>query len=221
MTSLAPRSSMARFRFLPNALTVARIGLAAAFPLADADPRVALLLAALATEGLDGFLARRYGWTTRLGRMLDPVADRVLFASVAITLLVEGRLSGWMALLLGARDLLFVQGVAVMAMRGRWRPLGRMKPRASGKVTTALQYAALFCLVVDLPPPWPLAIAAFVCGIVAAIQYYCDARRLWPAHEVTDAARPDPGQAPVDGPASAAPRFARDAAARRSDGSVA
>jgi phosphatidylglycerophosphate synthase len=164
--------------FIPNLLTVLRFLLAFAFPFAGAEARVALLVGALLTEFLDGQFARRFGWESRAGRILDPIADRALFGTVAITFLVEGRLDGWTLGALGARDALVVLGALWCAARGQARVLRTMKPRLAGKVTTALQYVVLLCLVFGIAPPWPLALATLAVGLVAAGQYLADARRL-------------------------------------------
>ena len=164
-------------RFIPNALTVLRFVLAAAFPFADERARIALLLAALLTEFLDGQIARLCHWESRVGRMLDPVADRFVFAAVALTFLVERRMSPWALAALGARDVLEALGALWLVSRGRARVLRALKPRLAGKVATALQYAALLCLVFGLPLPWPLPAATFAVGLWAAAQYLADARR--------------------------------------------
>ena len=165
-------------RRVPNALTVLRVALAGAFPFVPAGARVATLGAALLTEYLDGALARRFGWTSRFGRVLDPVADRCLFGAVAVTLVLDGALTGLELALLGTRDLLVALGVAHAAARGQARVLAKMHPRPAGKLTTALQYVALFWVVLGAQVPGPLLAATLATGVLAAIQYYADFRRL-------------------------------------------
>lgn len=163
---------------IPNALTVLRIALAGAFPFAPAPWRAALLATALLTEYLDGALARRFGWTSRFGRVLDPIADRCLFGAVAVTLLLDGGLTGAQLAALGARDVLIALGALVAAARGHGRVLAKMRPRPAGKLTTALQYAALFCVVLGVGLPGPLLAATLAIGVFAAVQYFADFRRL-------------------------------------------
>ena len=172
------RLRAAVLRRIPNALTVLRFALAGAFPFVPAGARVGVLVAALLTEYLDGALARRFGWTSRLGRVLDPIADRCLFGVVAVTFVLEGALSGLELAALGARDLLVALGALVAAARGRARLLGRMHPRAAGKLTTALQYVALLCVALGAGLPAALLAATLVAGVVAAAQYFVDFRRL-------------------------------------------
>lgn len=163
---------------LPNALTVARIGLALAFPFVPAQWRLPVLATALLTEFLDGALARRFGWTSRFGRVLDPIADRCVFVAVAMTLLVDGAITPWQLLALGARDLLVAGAALTVTALGQTAALGRMRPRLSGKLTTALQYAALFWVLLVPPLPAWLAALTLATGLLAAAQYLLDFRRL-------------------------------------------
>jgi phosphatidylglycerophosphate synthase len=163
---------------LPNALTVLRIPLAFAFPFVPEHWRLWVLGAALATEYLDGALARALRVTSRFGRVLDPIADRCLFGAVIVTLLVDGRVAPWQLAALGARDLLVAAGALWAVARGERALLAKLRPRMPGKVTTVLQYAALFWVLVAPPLPLWLVAATFVLGVFAAGQYLRDYRRL-------------------------------------------
>jgi cardiolipin synthase len=164
-------------RWLPNALTIARLALAIAFAWSPPGWRPAVLLAALSTEVLDGALARTFGWESQFGRMLDPVADRVLFVAVALTLLADGSLSFTSLLMLGARDALEMPGALWVTVWGDRSALARLYPRHAGKLTTALQYAAMLCIVFGVDPPALLMFATLLLGLLAAGQYGADYRR--------------------------------------------
>jgi phosphatidylglycerophosphate synthase len=166
------------FSFIPNALTLLRFALAAGFPFADDSWRIALLVAALLTEFFDGVIARRLGWESRLGRILDPIADRCLFGAVIVTFLVEERLSWWELGALGARDLLVALGALWIMLHGEGRVLRKMAPRFAGKLTTALQYVALLCVVLGIAAPVWLVGGTCALGLWAAAQYFRDYRRL-------------------------------------------
>jgi CDP-diacylglycerol---glycerol-3-phosphate 3-phosphatidyltransferase len=90
----------------------------------------ALFLAAMATDQIDGWLARRQGRTTPLGSLLDPLADKVLVLSTLIVLIDEGIFPGWMVAAIVARELL-VSGLRLAAVeRGvviHARDLGKLK----------------------------------------------------------------------------------------------
>lgn len=161
-------------RHLPNALTMLRLALALGFAWLPEGWRLGALILALSTEVLDGALARRFGWESRLGLVLDPIADRALFLAVALTLLAEGSLSLTALLLLGTRDLLQLPGAAWAVVRGRMNAVAQLRPRLAGKATTALQYLAAFGVVLGLAPPAPLLAAASLLGGFAAGQYFAD-----------------------------------------------
>ena len=129
-----------RLAWLPNLLTLARIGLAPwiGLKIAQTDYAVALPLLAAAgvTDAADGFLARRLGWQSSLGAKLDPVADKLLAATVFVALAANGSLPGWMLWLVLGRDLLIL-GFAVWAFRAGVR--AELKPTLWGKLSTLLQ----------------------------------------------------------------------------------
>ena len=104
---------------LPNALSIFRL---ACIPLVliflNIPGRWGSLLAGLffclaaVTDFLDGFFARRYGAVTALGKMLDPLADKILISSAMIMLIPLGRIPVWMVIVIIAREM------AVTALRG-------------------------------------------------------------------------------------------------------
>jgi CDP-diacylglycerol---glycerol-3-phosphate 3-phosphatidyltransferase len=122
---------------IADALTVARI-VAAPFVIGlyewgfdgHAYWATALFIAAMATDQVDGWLARRQGRTTPLGSLLDPVADKVLVLATLIVLVDAGAFDGWMVAAIVARELL-VSGLRLAAVeRGiviGARDLGKLK----------------------------------------------------------------------------------------------
>src|SRR5262245_34651574 len=97
-------------RHLPNALCVLRMLLVVpvvALLVREAWPETLWLFAfAAATDGLDGFLAKRFGWTSKLGKALDPLADKILLVGVFSTLAFMGRVPVWLAATAVARDVI-------------------------------------------------------------------------------------------------------------------
>lgn len=164
-------------RHLPNALTILRLGLAVAFPWIPAGWRLGVLLTALLTEVLDGALARAFHWESRFGRVLDPVADRALFLSVALSLVADGSLEWTGLAMLGARDALVALGALWVTVRGHMWVLSRLRPRAAGKTTTALQYVAVSCALLGIAPPALILVATLLIGLLGAVQYGADYRR--------------------------------------------
>ena len=106
----------------PNAVTLVRLLLmpVCAYLLATGRYGWGLVLTALvgSTDWVDGWLARRTGQVSRLGQLLDPLADRLLIASVAIALVVRGVVPWQAAVLLVARDLVLLCGWPILKRRG-------------------------------------------------------------------------------------------------------
>jgi len=106
----------------PNAITLLRLVLmpVCAWLLATQHYGSGLVLTALvgATDWVDGWLARRIGQVSRLGQLLDPFADRLLIASVAVALLVRQVLPWQAAALLLGRDLVLLAGWPLLRRRG-------------------------------------------------------------------------------------------------------
>ncbi|MDE2089174.1 MAG: CDP-alcohol phosphatidyltransferase family protein, partial [Gammaproteobacteria bacterium] len=104
-------------RDLPNLISVLRmlLVLPVVALLMTEHYREALLLFGLAglSDALDGFLAKRYGWTSRLGAVLDPLADKILLVSSYIALGWLRLLPLWLVAAVIVRDLVIVIGAAV------------------------------------------------------------------------------------------------------------
>ncbi len=123
----------------PNLITLARL---CAVPLAfwlvidrAMGAAFGLFVAAGVSDAVDGWLARRAG-TTRLGAMLDPVADKALLVTMYVTLAAVGALPIWLATLVVFRDLVIVGGVVVLGQLGQ--PVA-IRPLFVSKVNTLLQ----------------------------------------------------------------------------------
>src|SRR3712207_9539353 len=110
---------------VPHALSLSRlfmVPVVVALLLARADGlAAAFFVLAAATDFLDGRLARRAG-PTRLGRILDPVADRLMLSSVAVGVATRGLLPVWGGALLGGRGFLAPLGGIVGGGKGRGHP---------------------------------------------------------------------------------------------------
>lgn len=156
-------------RLLPNALTVLRILLAAPVGLlvARGDLRAALplLAAAALTDAADGFLARRWQATSAIGAYLDPVADKLLAATVFAGLAFAGRLPWWLAGLVLGRDLLILAFAAWAVARTRIR---RFPPSVWGKASTVLQFCLGIACLLDAAAPASWTGAA-VEGLIPAV----------------------------------------------------
>jgi len=126
--------------WLPNLLTLARFPLAfwIAVSIHGGAFREALLLVAAAglTDGLDGWLARRMNTVSRLGTLLDPLADKALLVTVYVSLGASGLVGMWLVWLVVGRDVLILLFAAVAMAFGK---TGRLVPSVWGKLSTAVQ----------------------------------------------------------------------------------
>lgn len=155
---------------LPNLLSASRFPLAAAFLATDATPaRVALIGAASLTDVLDGWLARRQQ-TTRLGALLDPIADKT-FVLVAISaFLIAGELSTLDYFIILLRDFATAIGFLVAYLLEGLDPKN-FKARMSGKAVTVLQLATVLALVLHSPLLRPLVWMVGAGSVWAIVDY--------------------------------------------------
>lgn len=167
---------------LPNLITLARL---AAVPVTvwlmlHQRLETAFTVFALAglSDGLDGWLARRFDRRSRLGALLDPVADKALLVSVFVTLAVLGVLPAWIAALVVLRDALILGGLGLLWRRGQRpaiRPLwiSRLNTLAQiGLAAVALFWAA-FAPPLGSPVPvlvWLVAATTLASGAAYLLQ---------------------------------------------------
>lgn len=158
-------------RQLPNAITVARM--LAVLPLVwllrsgfYRDAALLVLLAG-ASDAIDGWLAKRYGWQSRLGALLDPVADKLLLDACFLGLWGAGHLPTWLAALVVGRDVVILLGAT--AYHWLVQPLAA-RPSLLSKATTLAQVLLVLLLLVHLAWwPLPSGLHAFGIGVVAAL----------------------------------------------------
>src|SRR5215216_4673002 len=165
----------------PNALSLLRlfiVPVVVALVLAGTDGlAAAVFVLAAMTDFLDGRLARRAG-PTRLGQILDPVADRLMLSSVAVVLALRGLLPAWAVAILVGRDLLTLIGSIVVG--------SKVRVNRVGKAATAVLMGAI-ALVVLMPGRVVGEImfyAGFGLSIVAGLMYLRSVRRVLGAGEV-------------------------------------
>jgi len=170
---------MANLRFIPNALCILRMLLVVpvAWLLLRHEYWLTLWVFAFAafTDGLDGFLAKRCGWTSELGKILDPLADKILLVGVFITLAVVGLVPAWLAIVAVMRDVVITAGaIAYSSLYGD--PHGH--PTWISKVNTLCQVMYLLLIVgaeaVHRMPPAALTVLGalvLVTTIVSGIDY--------------------------------------------------
>lgn len=154
---------------LPNVISLSRLVLASLFLVTPSQAaRVAIVAAAGATDMLDGWLARRMRTASRLGAIVDPIADRLFVLTVIAAFLFEGALTWAQTLLLLSRDLATTLGFFVARLVSWLRPV-ELKARLPGKLVTGLQMATLVAVLVapGVVPALVLVVAAVSAVAVA------------------------------------------------------
>ena len=189
---------------VPNALTVMRILLVPVLVVALLDETAngdlfAAIVFALAsfTDAVDGWLARRSGSITTFGKLMDPVADKLLILAALIALVSLNRVAAWVAMVIIAREFAVTatrmaatqQGIVIAA---NWW----------GKAKTIVQVGVIF-LLITFPdtPPWLEALVYVMVAItiVSGVDYFFGLRRLMReaeenrAAKVTKRSEPDAG----------------------------
>ena len=135
---------------IPNLLTLARIAAVPVLILFLYEGRYGAALAVFVlagiTDGLDGWIAKRFKCVTRLGSILDPLADKILIVSTYVMLVLAGDLPFWLILLIGFRDLGIIAGVLVLnTLNGHVQ----MQPSLLSKVNTFLQISLVILVMVE------------------------------------------------------------------------
>jgi cardiolipin synthase len=181
-------------RHLPNLICVARIALVwpIVWALLAANYDLALLLFAVAavSDGLDGFLAKRFGWTSELGKVLDPLADKFLLISVFVVAATIGLVPWWLTIAAVARDVMIVLGALVLRI---WTGPLHTRPSVISKINTLLQLTYLLGVITHAagfgPPPGllaALALLSVVTTLLSGVNYAADfVRTAWGARSKT------------------------------------
>jgi cardiolipin synthase (CMP-forming) len=127
---------------IPNLITIARLVMVPLVIVMIGQGRwmaaFVLFVAAGVSDGIDGYIAKRFDMRSELGAYLDPLADKALLVSIYVTLSVTGALPGWLAVTVVSRDVMIV--AAVILSRLMERPVA-IKPLFVSKITTAAQIA--------------------------------------------------------------------------------
>jgi len=167
---------------IPNSITIFRIILIPIIvvlmltniPYGGILAATIFLFAAL-TDSLDGYLARKWKQTTKLGAILDPVADKLLITAALISLVELGKLSGWIAIVIIGREFAVTGLRVVKAEEGLVIPASKM-----GKLKTISQVTAVMVIMLEqLIYPlaklhlgqWVMYIAVVI-TLVSGIEYF-------------------------------------------------
>ena len=167
---------------LPNALTMARIlavpvvvvALLVEMPNGDIIA-AAVFTAAAITDGLDGYIARSRNSVTTFGKLMDPLADKLLIIGALVSLVSLGRLAAWVAMVIIAREVAVTILRTIAAERGLVIAASWL-----GKAKTVLQIAAVIALIATDPSPASVDVLVYVAlavTIISGADYFFGLRR--------------------------------------------
>jgi CDP-diacylglycerol---glycerol-3-phosphate 3-phosphatidyltransferase len=168
---------------VPNLLTVIRILLVPVLVVAllektnGGDLLAAIVFAvASLTDAIDGWLARSRNWVTTFGKLMDPIADKLLIVAALIALVSLGRLEAWVAMVIIAREFaVTVLRVAAGAQEGVVISASQL-----GKLKTAVQVAMVIALIAVHGRPlwlWVLIYVTVVVTVLSGADYFFGLRR--------------------------------------------
>jgi len=136
---------------IPNLITLMRLLLVVpvAVAILSGEFMLTLVLFAVASvsDGVDGYLARRFDWTSRFGAILDPIADKLMLIVAFLLLTLIGNFPIWLAAVVIGRDLIIVAGATVYhILFGEYE----FSPTLLGKLSTASQFTLVLLNLLDL-----------------------------------------------------------------------
>jgi cardiolipin synthase len=167
-------------RHLPNLICLVRIALIwpTVMALQDGEYWTALVLVAVCavSDALDGWLAKRFNWTSHLGKILDPLADKMLLVALFLTATWNNLVPWWLTAVVVARDVMIGGGAVIYRI---WFGPLYGRPTILSKINTGMQLAVVLAAVLGvatgrLPTPemvTALAIVALLTTIVSGGDY--------------------------------------------------
>ena len=177
-------------RHLPNLICLIRLLLI--WPVAVALHKgqylsaLALFIVAAVSDGLDGYLAKRFGWTSELGKILDPTADKLLLVTVFVQAAWLSLVPWWLTAAVVARDVMI--GLGALIFRLWFGPL-HGRPTRMSKVNTAAQLVYVMLVLLNastgIPPRDVLEACALITlatTVLSGMHYLLTfTRRAWHA----------------------------------------
>jgi CDP-diacylglycerol--glycerol-3-phosphate 3-phosphatidyltransferase len=175
---------------VPNLLTVLRILLVPVLVAAllagtsNGDLLAAAVFAVASfTDFVDGWIARRHSKETNFGKLMDPLADKLLVTAALVALVSLDRVAAWVAMVIIAREF------AVTGLRSVAMEQGHVVAASIwGKVKTVFQIAAVMCLIAfDGPPAWvdALVYVTVLVTVASGADYFFGLRRLLSSRAAT------------------------------------
>jgi len=195
---------------VPNSITLFRIGLVPVFVVFQLTNQPEWALACFATaalsDGFDGLMARLLNQRTKLGGVLDPIADKLLILAALVCLVLEKRLPLWLLWLTAGIDLLAATGALLVKYKNLEIPT---EPSRIGKYATFFMLCTVILSLISAIRGTPASLRAYVavlglvaamCLVVSAAQYFARYGYLWvaPARRRPIGLRREPDVDPQD-----------------------
>lgn len=156
---------------LPNILSLLRFPLAFIFLQEDPLWRGVALVLAMISDGLDGFLARRYSATSRLGTIIDPIADKFFVVFVLAVFIHEQQLAIWQAMTMLSRDVAILLFSVCLFFQGHFKKF-RCHAIWYGKLMTTLQLLVLLALTFHVTIPLAIFFVFIALGVLSFLELY-------------------------------------------------
>ncbi|MBI4336195.1 MAG: CDP-diacylglycerol--glycerol-3-phosphate 3-phosphatidyltransferase [Candidatus Omnitrophica bacterium] len=140
-----------------------------------------IFLAAVLSDALDGFIARRFNQKTELGTIIDPLADKLLILTAFVCLAMSKsipqnlRLPAWLPILVISRDIIIILGtVLIHLVKGRVR----IVPTVWGKITTFFQMSTILAVLMKFPQSFVVWNLAGIFTVASGVDYIVRGSRL-------------------------------------------
>jgi len=180
---------------LPNMLSLSRVFLAPlvmvfltlraqfgsflGLPFGDLLAGVVFIIAA-ATDTVDGYVARKHGMVTNFGKLVDPLADKILVTAALVSLVQLQRLPAWIVVVIVSREF-FVTGLRMVAISE-----GEVIPASSlGKVKTVVQITAILLVIFDLPGGLAAMWVAMLVTVASGTDYFLKSKNLFVERKIS------------------------------------
>ena len=190
--------------FVPNLITLGRLILVPViiYLIGNQAYEAAcwVFVAAGISDGVDGFIAKRFGYTTTLGAYLDPVADKALLVSIFVSLGMQELIPFWLVILVVSRDVLIVGAVLISWLIGfvvTMRPLMVSKINTTAQIAYAAAVLAVLGFAFEAQVGTLLVLGAYFTGlttVVSGASYLVDWVRDVSAWETDTGTTPRPPQ---------------------------
>jgi len=141
----------------------------------DLDTALVLFFCIGMTDTIDGTLARRFGWTSKFGQVVDPLADKTLLVTVFLTMGYAGYMPVWLVATVLLRDVAILAAALWLKRTGR---LTEFPPSAFGKVSTFVQLITAGSILLRWPAdPSPFFYLTVLLSVISAAHYAILVRR--------------------------------------------